>query len=79
MPDAENDLRATAEAVQHDAERLVDLESRKRSLDPADPEVDRLSRQIEDIAHGLAHKTTAQRELSAEIEGPESPQAGEGG
>ena len=79
MPDEENDLRATAETVQNDAERLADLESLKRSLDPADPEVDRLSRRIEDIAHRLAHKTTAQRELGEQIEGHESSDDGKGG
>ena len=67
MSEAENDLRATSDAIQADAERVAELETRKRSLDPADPEVDRLSREIEDLAQRLSHKATAERELSDEI------------
>ena len=37
MSDPVNDLRATSDAVLNDAERLTELETRKRSLDPADP------------------------------------------
>jgi len=67
MSDPVNDLRATSDAVLNDAERLTELETRKRSLDPADPEVDRLSREIEDLARRLSHKATAERQLSDEI------------
>ena len=72
MSDPVNDLRATSDAVLNDAQRLTDLETRKRSLDPADPEVDRLSREIEDLARRLSHKATAERELSDEIKDPEA-------
>ena len=67
MSDPVNDLRATSDAVLNDAERLTELETRQRSLDPADPEVDRLSREIEDLARRLSHKATAERQLSDEI------------
>ena len=67
MSDPVNDLRATSDAVLNDAERLAELETRKRSLDPADPEVDRLSSEIEDLARRLSHKATAERQLSDEI------------
>ena len=67
MSEAENDLRATSDAVQADAERVAELEARKRALDPSDPEVDRLSSEIEDLAHRLSRKATAERELSDEI------------
>ena len=67
MSDPVNDLRATSDAVLSDAERVTELETTKRSLDPADPEVDRLSREIEDLARHLSHKATAERELSDEI------------
>ena len=72
MSDPVNDLRATSDAVLNDAERLTELETKKRSLDPADPEVDRLSREIEELARRLSHKATAERELSEEIKGPEA-------
>jgi hypothetical protein len=67
MPDASDDLRATSEAIQDDAERLADLEAQKRSLDSADPQVEELSRQIETLTHGMADKATAERELSEEL------------
>jgi hypothetical protein len=68
MPDAEEDLRSTAEAIKDDADQLKDLETRKISLDPADPAVVELSREVEELTTGLAHKATAERELSEEIQ-----------
>jgi hypothetical protein len=72
MTDAKDDLRATSEAVRDDAELLADLEARKLSLDPADPEVDRLSREIQELVRTLGHMAAAERELAEEIGGPES-------
>jgi hypothetical protein len=68
MTDARDDLRATSEAIQDDAERLAGLEARKRSLDAADPEVIELSRQIETLTLQMAEKAAAERELSEEIQ-----------
>jgi hypothetical protein len=68
MPDAREDLRATSEAIQDDAERLAELEARKRTLDAADPQVEELSREIETLARVMADKATAERELSEEIQ-----------
>lgn len=59
MPDATNDLRATSEAIQDDAQRLADLEARKLSLDPADPEVDRLSGEVQELVERIRHKAAA--------------------
>jgi uncharacterized membrane protein len=67
MPDAKSDLRATSEAIQDDAHRLAHLEARKLSLDPADPEVDKLSREIQQLVRTIGHKATAERELAEEI------------
>lgn len=69
MADARNDLRATSEAIRDDAQLLSDLESRKLSLDPADPEVDRLSIEIQQLVRTIDHKATAERELAEEIGG----------
>lgn len=71
MPEAKDDLRATAEAVQDDAHRLADLEAKKLSLDPSDPEVDRLSREIHELAQTIGHKAEAERELAEEVGGAE--------
>ena len=67
MSDAEDDLKATSDAVLSDAERLSQLEIRKRTLDPSDPEFERLSREIEDLTRLLGRKATAERQLSEEI------------
>lgn len=69
MPDAKSDLRATSEAIRDDAHLLSDLEARKLSLDAADPEVDRLSIEIQELVRTIAHKATAERELAEEIGG----------
>lgn len=69
MPDAEEDLRATAEAIQDDAEQLKQLEARKIALDPDDPLVLDLSRQIEALVAKIADKARAERELSEELQG----------
>ena len=67
MPDAEMDLRATSEATQVDAQELADLEARKLALDPADPEVDRLSIEIQEHVRRIGHKAAAERELAEEL------------
>jgi hypothetical protein len=67
MPDEESDLRATSEAIQDDAQQLADLEARKLALDPADPEVDRLSIEVQELVRRIAHKAAAERELAEEL------------
>ena len=67
MPDAQKDLRATAEAIQDDALLLADLEARKLSLDRADPEVERLSIVIQQLVETMSHKAAAELELAGEI------------
>ncbi len=69
MPDAQEDLRATSEAIQDDAEQLAMLETQKRDLEPTNPEVVEMSRRIEELAQEMATKATAERELSEEIQG----------
>jgi hypothetical protein len=72
MPDAKRDLRATSEAIRDDAQLLADLEAKKLSLDPADPEVDKLSVVIQELVRRIGHKAAAERELAEEIGGAES-------
>ncbi|MBI2776241.1 MAG: hypothetical protein HYX57_03085 [Chloroflexi bacterium] len=64
-----DDLRATSESISADAGRLQRLESEKRALDPTDPKVAALSRDIEAIAATLAAKADAERAISDEIQG----------
>jgi hypothetical protein len=68
MPDPREDLRATADSIILDAERLRALEVEKKTLDPADPRVDQLSEQAERVVDGLEDKTAIERRLSEEIE-----------
>ncbi|TMF41535.1 MAG: hypothetical protein E6I26_00160 [Chloroflexi bacterium] len=67
MPDQQNDLRATEESIQRDADTLKRLEEEKTDLDPRDARVDRISEQVEEVAKGLRDKAVAERELSHEI------------
>ena len=69
MPDARRDLRATSEAIRDDAHLLADLEAQKLSLDPADPEVDKLSIEIQELVRTIGHKAAAERQLAEEIGG----------
>ena len=68
MPDAEDDLRSTSETIEDDAKRLAAMEGQKRRLQPDDPRVVDLSRQIEALVSEMATKVTAERELSEEIQ-----------
>ncbi len=65
--DAEQDLRATADAIRHDVGRLIEIEDRKLALDAEDPRVDRLSEQAIEVADRLARETRAERQLSEEL------------
>lgn len=67
MPNERDDLSATSEAIQADAQHLKDLEAFKNSLDPADPRVVDLSHQIEALIRRIAHEAKAETELSEEI------------
>jgi hypothetical protein len=67
VPDAEDDLRATADSILTDAERLTGLEERKLRLDPTDPAVLDLSQQIEALTERMRRLATAEREVAEEI------------
>ena len=69
MSNPRDDLRATEHAIRRDAERVKDLEDQKAALDPADPRVSSLSKQVENITADLKNKAAAERELSEESSG----------
>ena len=66
MDDLEEDLRATAQSIEADADRLSAIEDEKKLLGSADPRLAELSREAEMIAKRLVPKTVAERELAGE-------------
>jgi hypothetical protein len=71
MTNPRDDLRATEQAIHHDAKAIVELEEQKATLDPTDAEVERISDKVQKIAHSLNDKTAAEQELVEEIQAPE--------
>lgn len=67
-PALEEDLQATADSILADTARLAAIEGEKRSLRPADPDVDRLSDEAVGLADRIARETRAERQLSDEID-----------
>jgi hypothetical protein len=63
----EQDLKATADAIRADVERLREIETRKEQLHPDDPRVDELSEAAVSIADRLSQETRAERQLSEEL------------
>ena len=64
MDPQQEDLRATAEAIAADAERLRAIEDEKAGLAVDDPRMVQLSDEAAAIARALLPKTAAQRELA---------------
>lgn len=71
MSDLERDLRATAEDVAADAQRIQQIEQEKVRLDPSDPRVAELSAESERLARRLVPKTVAERELADAAKAPD--------
>lgn len=61
---AQDDLKATTDSIRGDAERLAQLEKAKSELDPSDPRVDELSRDVEKLIAEISDKGKAERELA---------------
>lgn len=70
MTDQRDDLRATEQAIHHDAETIASLEVKKAALDPTDPDVRQLSDRVKTVAASLVHKATAENELVEQIQAP---------
>lgn len=68
MSDPRQDLQATMESIRRDAELVRSLEEQKAALDPADPQVEGLSRRIEQLTSDMANKGEAERELAEEVQ-----------
>jgi hypothetical protein len=67
LPDAADDLKATASDLAADAERLKQVEREKVSLEPTDPRLKDLAAEAEAIAQELPIKAAAQTELIKEL------------
>jgi hypothetical protein len=64
---AEDDLRATADAVRDDLRRLGAVESEKIALAPEDPKVDDLSDEAVRLAERIRRETSLEREIGKEL------------
>ncbi len=64
---AEEDLRATADAVRDDLRRLAAVESEKMALLPEDPKVDDLSDEAVRLAERIRRETSLEREIGKEL------------
>ena len=69
MDDLEEDVRATAQSIEADADRLAAIEDEKKTLNSADPRLLELSREAELISKRLVPKTVAERALVVEHQG----------
>jgi hypothetical protein len=65
------DLAATSESLLSDARRITRIEEEKQHLDIDDPLLDKLSREAEEVAGEIQHKSRVERVLSDE--GPTEP------
>jgi hypothetical protein len=63
MDDLEEDIRATAQSIEADADRLAAIEDEKKALSSDDPRLLELSREAELISKRLVPKTVAERAL----------------
>jgi hypothetical protein len=68
MSDLHDDLRATADSIAADAERLAAIEIEKEGLDANDPRMVELSAESQQLARRLIPKTTAELELATEAQ-----------
>ena len=68
MDELEEDIRATAQSIETDADRLAAIEDEKKLLDSDDPRLLELSREAELISKRLVPQTIAERALVAEAQ-----------
>jgi hypothetical protein len=68
------DLAATAASLKDDAERLLDIERQKQSVEATDPKLDEMSIEAERLAGQIEEKSRVERELAHELEpGDDAP------
>jgi hypothetical protein len=69
MDHLEEDIRATAQSIETDADRLAAIEDEKKLLESDDPRLLELSLEAELISKRLVPKTIAERSLVADDQG----------
>ena len=67
MSEAQDDLRATVDAITTDADRLGEIEAQKRDMEPGDPRLVSLSAEAHAIAKRMVPKTQAELEIATEL------------
>ena len=67
MTERDDDLKATAEAMIDDSQRLEDLEKTKLALDADDPRYAHLAREIEQLVSRMAAKARIQTQIAEEV------------
>ncbi len=68
------DLAATAASLEADAERLLEIERGKQSVEATDPKLDAMSIEAEHLAEQIEEKSRVERELAHELEpGDDAP------
>lgn len=68
MDELEQDLRATAQSIELDADRLAAIEDEKKTLESSDPRLLELSREAESIARRLVPKAVTEQALAVETQ-----------
>jgi hypothetical protein len=68
MSNLEDDLRATADSIAGDAERLAAIEEQKQGLEADDPRMVELSAESERLAAKLMPKTIAELDLATKAQ-----------
>ena len=64
---AQDDLRATSDAIRADASTVDELEAEKVSLHPGDPKVTEISKQVVEISGRMHRATLVEQELTEEV------------
>lgn len=73
-----DDLKATAESLLADSDRVRDLEEQSLTEDPTSQRFRDLSAESERVTRGMAVKARAQRQIAGELaEEPPAPRHGE--
>jgi hypothetical protein len=66
MTDLDDDLKATAQSIIADADRITDIEQHELALDPADERVIPLANEAEALALRLLQEASIERALATQ-------------
>ncbi len=64
MTDLDDDLKATAQSIIADADRITDIEQEKLTLDPGDERIVALADEAEAVANRMLREAGVERELA---------------